>query len=398
MSELRRTVGPLGLTLYGMGVTIGAGIYVLIGEMAGLAGDWTPLAFLAASALAGLTAASYAELATRYPEAAGEAAYVRGGLRHPVLSAAAAYGVALTGVVSSATLLRGFAGYFTEFIDLPDPVPMMAMLAGLTLIALWGVRQTVWSVGLVTLIAIAGLVVIIVAGTPAALDAPPMLAGGFPAEALLHASVLAFFAFIGFEDIVNLAEEVKRPSRDIPIAIAATLVSAAVLYSLVAWVATGVLSAEQLVQTQAPLSRVIEAVLGGGGRVIAAMGMFAMVIGVLVQITMASRVLFGLARRGWAPQVFFNIWPRTRTPVRATLLAAAVVAILALAAPLSVLAKATSLITLAVFALINIALIAIKWRGDPAEYEYFKIPLWVPALGAAANLSIAAAALVLGAL
>lgn len=397
MTQLRRSVGPVGLSLYGMGVTIGAGIYVLVGEMAGLAGDWTALAFLLASVLAGLTAGSYAELATRFPEAAGEAAYVRGGLHNPLLSATAAYGVTLTGIVSSATLLRGFSGYFREFLQIPDAVIILAMLAVLTLISIWGVRQTVWTTGAVTLLAVAGLIFVIFAAAPAAV-ARPLPDTPFRPEALLHASVLGFFAFIGFEDIVNLAEEVKRPARDLPVAIAATLVMTAVLYALVAWVATAQLPGEALSGSEAPLSRVVEAAIGTGGRVVASLAMFAIVIGVLVQLTMAARVLFGLARRRWAPGFFFQVHPATRTPHRATLLAALLIAVLALTAPLSVLAKATSLITLFVFTLINVALLAIKWRGEPEEGEIFQVPVLVPALGAAASLGVSVAALVFGAL
>ncbi|PWE16588.1 amino acid permease [Marinicauda salina] len=395
MTELRRAVGPLGLSLYGIGVTVGAGIYALIGEAAGLAGQWTPLAFVIACALAGVTALSYAELSTRHPESAGEAAYVASGLRRRWLAAAAGYGVAFTGMISSATILRGFAGYLAEFVVLPDWLTMAALITVLAGVALWGVRQTVMAAAVVTLIEVAGLIFVIVAAAPQAVTDPLQIDAPLRAAGLLQASVLAFFAFIGFEDIVNMAEEARRPHRDMPIAIGATLAAALVLYTLVAWTATAIVPGAELAASGAPLARVVEAALGGGGRLIAGVALIAMVNGVLIQMVMAARVLYGLSRRGLAPDALSDVHARARTPHVATLTAAGVIAVLALSAPIATLAEATSLVTLAVFTLVNLSLAAIRVRGDVSAERVFVAPAWTPALGAAASLAMLAAALTL---
>jgi amino acid transporter len=384
MAKLRRVLGPLSLSVYGIGVTIGAGIYALTGEIAGLAGDWAPVAFLTACIAAGFSALSYAELATRHPESAGEGAYVAHGLRSRFLSILTGYGVALSGLISSAAILRGFAGYFTEFAALPAPGVMMGVLAILTLAALWGVREAVWAAGIVTVIEVAGLIFVVVAGLPDALASPALitLTTAPPFAGFAAAVSLAFFAFVGFEDIVNMAEEAKRPERTLPIAIGATLGAALILYALIAWVSVSAIGPQSLADSPAPLARVAEAGLGPtAGEVLAGIALIAMVNGVLVQILMASRVLYGMAKRGAGPTWMTAVHPQRRTPHVATLIVAGVVAALALAAPLATLAQGTVFVVLVVFTLVNAALIAEKRRGEAGDHPHFTAPFWAPVTG-----------------
>jgi len=384
MAKLRRVLGPLSLSVYGIGVTIGAGIYALTGEIAGLAGDWAPVAFMTACIAAGFSALSYAELATRHPESAGEGAYVAHGLQSQFLSILTGYGVALSGLISSAAILRGFAGYFTEFAALPAPLVMMGVLVLLTLAALWGVREAVWAAGIVTLIEVAGLVFVVAAGWPEALASPAVITAATapPFTGFAAAVTLAFFAFVGFEDIVNMAEEAKRPERTLPIAIGATLGAALILYGLIAWVSVSAIGAQSLADSPAPLARVAEAGFGSSaGDLLAGIALIAMVNGVLVQILMASRVLYGMAKRGAGPVWMTAVHPQRRTPHVATLIAAGLVAALALAAPLAALAQGTVFVILVVFTLVNAALIAEKRRRQASDHPHFTAPFWAPVIG-----------------
>ncbi len=299
--------------------------------------------------------------------------------------------LALSGLVSSAAILRGFAGYFTEFAAFPAPLVMLGVLTVLTAAALWGVREAVWAAGLVTLIEVAGLVFVVAAGLPEAMDSPAMITmtAAPPMAGFAAAVTLAFFAFVGFEDIVNMAEEAQRPERTLPIAIGATLGAALVLYGLIAWVSVSAVDPAVLADSPAPLSRVVEQGFGDrAGQALAGVALIAMVNGVLVQVLMASRVLYGMAKRGAGPDWLAAVHPARRTPHLATLVAAGVVAALALAAPLAVLAQGTVFVVLVVFALVNAALIAVKRRGDASDHPHFTAPVWAPAVGLVISLAL----------
>ena len=389
-ADLHRVIGPVGLTLYGVGVTLGAGIYALIGEMAGVAGMHVPLAFLFAGFLAGLTGLSYAELGSRYPESAGEAVYVQQGFRLKHLTSMAGYGVALSGCISAAVVLHGFAGYLHDYVDLPDIAVMAMVLVALTGVALWGVRESVWLAALITLAEGFGLVLILGVAAPDALayEAPPFAArndglAAWPWAGLLAASVMAFFAFIGFEDIVNLAEEVKDPQRSLPIAILATLGISAVFYMAVSWVAVRVVSPQELAESSGPLVTVFQAATGRPGHILAAIALVAMINGALVQVLMASRVLYGLGKRGPGPAWLAFVSPSRKTPLWSTLIVAGLVFVLSLSGVLGGLAIAASAVTLIVFALVNAALLAVRRREarlDEAPFTapHFRAPLWAP--------------------
>lgn len=389
MAKLNRVIGLFGLTLYGVGVTLGAGIYALVGEMAGVAGVYAPLAFLLAGVLAGLTGISYADLGSRYPESAGEAAYVANAFHSRWVSAIAGYGVALSGSISAAVVLHGFAGYVGELVDVAPWLAMTGALAILVVIAAWGVRESIWMAGAITLIEGAGLLLIIAVAAPDAVSAPPPSApDSIPWSGVFAASVMAFFAFIGFEDIVNMAEETKAPKRTLPLAILITLSVSAVLYVAVSWVSVRAVDPAVLSEHGGPLAAVFEQATGLPGAPIALIAVLAMVNGALVQVIMASRVLYGLARRGLAWKAFATVHPRRQTPVFATAAAGLLIWFLAISGALGSLATAASTVTLLVFALVNAALLAVRRRRAPEPA--FKAPLWVPVLGVIANLAVVA--------
>ena len=231
---LKRAIGLPLLTLYGLGTILGAGIYVLIGEVAGAAGMAAPSAFLIACVVASLTALSYAELSSRLPKSAGEAAYVDAGFQRPWLSRAVGWAVIATGIVSAATMCRGLVGYLTVFVDIPSFLVIIVVVGALTAIAVWGVTESLWAAAIVTILEIAGLVfVCVVAGDSLGrlpTEWPNLMpsSGASSLAGVFAGAFLAFYAFIGFEDIVNVAEEVRSPATSLPTAIILSLVISAI--------------------------------------------------------------------------------------------------------------------------------------------------------------------------
>jgi amino acid transporter len=384
-AALRRRLGLVLLVLYGTGITIGAGIYVLVGAVAGYAGIYAPWSFVLAALVMTLTVASYAELATRYPTSAGEAAYVRAAFHSRFLSTATGLLTIAVGVVSSATVAIGAAGYIGQFVAAPQGVIVVVVLSVLGTVAAWGILESVLLASLFTLIEVSGLLAIIVAAayTDAALFAPPPLP---PLEittlsGIAFASLLAFFAFIGFEDLANVVEEAKVPHRDIPRAMALTLLISTLFYIAIAVVAVNAVSIEALASSSAPLSLVFRHLAGVNPATISAIAVFATFNTILAQLTMAARVIYGMARQGDLPAQAGHVHPRTATPLLATGLVVGWAGMLALLVPFQRLAASTSIATLVVFALVNLALLRIHLRRTHSHERHVRVPRWVPALG-----------------
>ena len=396
-ATLERRVGPLLLTLYGVGVMVGAGIYVLVGAVAGSAGLYAPLAFLLAGLIAAPTAFSYAELSVRVPESAGEAAFVRRAFSSPRLSLAVGLAIVAVGSTSAAAVLQGGIGYLRTFTDAADPILVVAVGGALAAVALWGVRESLTVAALLTAAEVIGLVVVVGAGlrgpaSPqwAAFDPVSTPVDGWSAmlAGLGLATVLAFFAFVGFEDMVNMVEEVERPDRTMPVAIIGALVVTCLLYGSVSIATVRAVDPAVLADSDRPLALVYEAATGGSARFLSGIAVVAALNGVLAQMVMASRVLFGLGRREPVLARFHRVHPRTGTPVAATVLVGALVIAGALVIDLTELAEATSSFLLAVFLVVNASLLRLKRRGPSPG---FTVPSWVPLaglLGSAAALVV----------
>lgn len=392
-ATLRRGLGLWHAVLYGLGVTIGAGIYVLIGPAAAKAGMAAPIAFILAALLMALTAASLAELAGRIPVAAGEAAYVEAGLGSPRTGTAVGLLVVAIAITTSAAISVGSAGYIRAFVDLPAPLVIAAVVVLMGAVAAWGIVESVTFAGLMTVIEVGGLLLVVGLGAiaePALLarlpEALPPLAAGEAWRGVLAAGLLAVFAFIGFEGIVNIAEEVESPARTLPRAIFLTLALATLLYLLVTWVALVAVGPADLARSSAPLAVVFERLAGMPPWPMSAIAIVATLNGIIVSMIMASRVLYGLARRGriWSPLA--TVSPLTRTPLLGTGLTVAVVLALALAVPLEGLAELSSRLTLATFALVNLSLALIRWRETRAPAGIYRAPTGVPAAGFVATV------------
>jgi len=384
--SLKRSISLPLLTLYGLGTIIGAGIFILVGEVAGRAGIYAPVAFLLASIIAGFTAFSYAELSSRFPKSAGEAVYVEQAFRQPWLSKLTGWSVITVGVVSSATIASGAVGYIHIFLQLPEWLTILILLIALGLLAAWGISQSIWVASLTTTAAIIALIAVISLAAGSLVTLPERLPELIPPLSLdawsgiAFGAFIAFYAFIGFEDMVNVAEEVKEPRRNLPLAIILALAIATLLYVLVALVAVLTLPIRELAESKAPLAALIEHSGRTSTHIIAMTSIFAILDGVLIQIIMASRVLYGMGARNMAPSIFSYVSPVTRTPLISTAVITLIILFMALLLPLVTLAQITSFITLSIFAAINAALWKIKLQTHQNRGSV-NYPVWIPITG-----------------
>jgi len=383
---LRRSLGLPLIFLYGLGTTIGAGIYALTGTVAGLAGMQAPVSFGIAALLATFTAMSFAEFSSRHPRSAGEAIYVREGTGSAALATTVGLLVMLSGTVSSATMATAFVGYLGELVRVPPALAIIVLSLALGSLAAWGIEASVRAAALVTIAETGGLLLIVWAARGELAELPTRAPELLPAldprswGGILTGSVLAFYAFLGFEDMVNVAEEVRDVRRILPAAILLTLAVTLVIYVVVVTVAVLAVPPALLAASDAPLSLVYEATSGRSGSTISVIGLLAVVNGSLIQLIMSSRVLYGLASQGALPAVLSRVHPRTRTPMVATALVTVLVIVLALWLPLTALAAVTSVITLAVFTVVNFALVRVKAR-DPHPVDVWTAPSWAPVVG-----------------
>lgn len=385
--ELKRTLGLFSLIAYGVGDILGAGIYVLIGRVAGLVGSacWVP--FLVALVTASLTGLSYAELGSRFPRSAGESFYSLKAFESPLLSYLVGFFVLMSGVVSMAVVSQGFTGYVRA---LWPTVPAWAVIGFFFLVLLtinfWGMKQSSMTNIFCTAIEVGGILLVIVAGLKffghvhyLEVTPPP----GKPVlKSLLEAGVLAFYAFIGFEDMVKAAEESYQPSESIPRAIVWSIGIVAGLYLLTAVAAVSAVSSRELAHAQAPLLKVVETGFPGLPReIFIFIALFAVTNTALVNFVMGSRLLYGMAKEGLAPALLAHVHPRRHTPDYAIWVVFVAALALALGGSLTLLAQSTSLLLLSVFLVINISLAVLKLRpGNPPPR--FGVPAAIPWLGA----------------
>jgi amino acid transporter len=384
--KLRRALTTPLLTLYGLGVTVGAGIYVLVGATADIAGPFAAFSFVVAALVVSLTALSYAELATRFPVSAGEAAYVEAGFQKRWMAVFVGLAVAASGIISASAVAIGAASYLHALTGFAIPILTISVVLIMGLIALWGITESVFVAAVITIIEIAGLLFVMGWGMSVqdpqgyriSSMLPPLELDAW--RGIVAASLLAFFAFVGFEDMANVAEEVKDPVRTIPKAILLTLVLATVLYLGTSMTVLLVVPIDVLSTSAAPLALVFSNAPEVIKQGFSAVAIVATVNGVLIQMIMASRVIYGLADRDHLPKVLAIVPKATQTPVVATLLVVAIIVLLTQTIPIGTLAERTSQIVLGVFVLVNVSLILLKMKPDEAA-KHFRVPLVVPILG-----------------
>ena len=393
MGQLKRSITWKMLALYGLGNILGAGVYVLIGEVAAESGDGLVWSLLLAAIVASFTAWTYSELAGKYPLSAGAALYAEKAFGWPKLSTLVGLALAFTAIVSSSTLLRGFARYGRDLLlkcgwDLswaPDHIFMYPALAVLSYVALIGISESARMAALFTILEAGGLLtIVIVAGVngetaSAALNSFSSI-GSVEVLSICVGGFLAFYAFIGFEDMVNIAEEVKEPQINMRRGVLTALAVATLLYLLVGISSLAVLPSETLSIQDAPLAAVFEKATGSTIPVITIIGVIAITNGVLIQIITASRILYGLAREGWLPNSLSVVNQSSKVPVNASLVAIVGIVIGASFLPLGTLAQLTSFTLLVIFSIVQISAFRLVRQGE------LTLPNAVPVIGTILNL------------
>lgn len=387
---LARTLGLAGLVAYGVGDMLGSGIYALIGKAAGSMGNAVWLAFLASMAAAVLTGLSYASLGSRYPRAAGAAYVTQRAFSRPLLSYVVGLAVTASGLTSMATQSRAFAGYFSGLVPgVAAPVLVIGFLLFLTAVNLWGMRESTWLNFLCTTVELGGLLIVVAVGmrfwgsvdyfeTPRLPEAG--MDGGVSLRLVLSGAVLTFFSFVGFEDMINVIEEVKEPRRIFPRGLILSLAIVTLIYIAVSISAVSVVPHAELASSGQPLVDVVRRAAPSFPPVVfSVVSLFAILNTALLNYIMGSRLLYGMAHQGLVPRFLGAIHPARRTPHHAILVLLLVALCLALTSKIANLARATSTLLLAVFLVVNAALFVLQRR--PGEPRGFEVPRAVPLLG-----------------
>ncbi|MFJ8668878.1 APC family permease [Streptomyces sp. NPDC093600] len=385
--SLRRTLTTPLLFFFILGDVLGAGVYVLVGQVAADSGGavWVPLTV--ALLLALLTAASYAELATKYPRAGGASHYATRAFG-PVVGFIAGFCMLAAGVVSVAALARGFGGeYLSAFVTLPVAAVAVVFLAALALLNARGIKESTRANVVATVIEVGGLLVIVVLGAWLLLRGegdPGRLTQLGTAEkgavpAVLSGSVLAYYSFVGFETSVNVAEETRNPRRSYPRALFGALAAAGAVYVLVGIAASAAVPTERLAESSGPLLEVVKAAGGVPTWLFSAVALIAVANGALLTGIMSSRLAYGMARDGLLPSGLTKVLPGRRTPWVAIAATTVVAMLLALTGSVAELASTLVLLLLVVFLIVNTAVIVL--RRDPGESDHFRAPTVLPVLG-----------------
>ncbi|MGE0650854.1 MAG: APC family permease [Alphaproteobacteria bacterium] len=385
-ATLRRVLGLWILVFYGLGSIVGAGIYVLIGAVAGVAGYGAPLAFVGAGVLAGLTGLSYAELSARYPEAAGAAAYVQEGFGRAWLSRLVGFAVVAVGLFLTGSLAHGVVGYLNEFLAVPPLPAALAVVVLFTAIACVGVGQSLMLAAVMTAVEIGGLAIVAAVGAPALARlpevAPLMVPGDVTAMLAVTSGIfLAFFAFLGFEDIVNMAEETRAPERTLPRAVLLSILFATVIYGVIAVVAVVAVPLGDLAASRAPLELIMGRAEWVPHGLLSVIALIAIPNGILITLVMLGRILYGMARRGWLPAALGVVNPWTRTPLRTTVIAGGLAVAFTASVDFIGLVTLTSAVNLCVFAVVNLALWRLH-RSNPRPDLPIRAWPWCPPLAA----------------
>jgi basic amino acid/polyamine antiporter, APA family len=389
---LRRAVtGPL-LYLFILGDVLGAGVYALIGEMAGDAGGLVWLSFGVALALALLTAFSYAELVTKYPRAGGSAVYAEKAYRSPLVAFLVGYCMLAAGVVSVAGLSLAFTGeYLTTFLDVPQVPAAVAFLLVVALVNAWGIKESLRANVVMTAVESAGLVLVVVLGAWVIGRGDADLGGAFTAPegssvwiAVLGSALVAFYSFVGFETSANLAEEIRDVSRVYPRALFGSLATAGAVYVLLGFVAPAVVDPSDLAASSGPLLEVVRVAGAVPTELFAVVALVAIANGALLTMIMASRLTYGMARQGLLPAPLARVLPRLRTPGVAIAVTTVLAILLAATGELVDLASTVVLLLLFVFLSTNVAVLVL--RRDEVEHDHFRSPTVMPVLAVASCL------------
>ena len=389
-ATLRRNLGLLETTAGGVGIILGAGIYVLVGEVAGHAGNALWVSFLMAGGMAAIIGLSYAELSSAYPRAGADYEYTRQALG-PRAAFVIGWLIVIGNLVAAAAVALGFGRYLSTFWDVGATPFAIGALVVATLIAFYGIKESVWTSIVLTLIEAGGLVFIVAIGVPhlGDIDLSEAKAG---APGIFAGAALVMFAYIGFEQVATLAEETKDATRVIPKALLLSIAITTVLYLSVAVAAASVLGWEALSGSDAPLASVAEEVLGGRAEdMVAVIALFSTANTVLLLLVAASRLIYGMAATGTLPCFLAWVHPGAQTPARAIVLSLIVSIGFALSGDIALVAGATNFAVFIGFAAVNVSLIVLRFT-QPETPRPFRLRLNIGRLPVLPVVGLAAVA------
>jgi APA family basic amino acid/polyamine antiporter len=369
-------MGLFHLTMYGVGLILGAGIYVLIGEAAGFAGNSMWISFLLGTVVALFAGLSYAELSALYPKAAAEYTFVKNAFKNHFFGFIIGWLTAITSIIVAATVALGFGGYLTQFVDLPIVIGAILLIGILSIVNFIGIKESAWANTIFALITAAGLVLIIFLGfTIEPVESIDYFEAPNGTTGIILAFVLIFFAFIGFEDMANVAEEVKRPRKTIPRAIILSVVITGVIYILVSLSVVRILNWEELAASSAPLADVAHSVLGINGSVtLSLIALFATASTVLITLVAGARILYGMAKSDSLPQSLSRIHPKTKTPWIAVIVILITSVGFSFVGDIVIIANIVVFAVVITFAAINLAVIVLRYT-EPVLERPFKVPI-----------------------
>lgn len=388
--KLQRHIGLTALAIYGIGDILGAGIYGLIGKAAGEMGNAIWLAFVTSMIAAGLTGLSYASLGSRFPKAGGASYFVHRAFNMKFLSYVVGLTTLASGITSMATGSRAFSGYVMKLIDNAVSFEVVVVLFCIFIAGtvIRGIKESMWVNMVCTAVELGGLVLIILTGLKyiGAVDYLSTVSthnptGDLSASLILSGAVLTFYSFVGFEDLINVAEEVKEPEKNLPRAIIIAVAVSSVIYVTISLIAVSVIPATELAASSAPLVEVAKVTAPWFPQfAFGLIAIFAVANTALLNFIMGSRLMYGMATEKLLPAFMGRVNSKTKTPLNASLVLFVIFIALALSGDISALARSTSALLLLCFLFVNISLIVLKVKKEkPGRFE---VPLFVPILGA----------------
>ncbi len=371
---LKKEIGLFGAVAYGVGIILGAGIYALIGKASGMAGNAVWLSFLLATVVAVFTGLSYAELSSAFPKSSGEFFYAKKAFGKAQIAFLVGWLVILSSVIAMSTVALSFAGYFRFWFGTPIVPVAIGLVLIFSLVNYIGIRESVRTNIILTTIEALGLIIIILIGIgwygkPNYLEMRNGFAGVFSAAALI------FFAYMGFESIVKIAEEMKDPQKDLPKTILLSVLITSIIYLAVAFSATSILPPFELEKSVAPLADVASRVLGeAGGILLAVIALFATANTVLICNITASRMVYGMAAERALPRALGKVHEIRGSPWAAIVLSASISVLFILPGNLKLVAEVADFAIFIVFIIVNLSLIQLRRKKPELESSY-KAPL-----------------------
>ncbi len=372
-SSLKRRIGLFEATTFGVGIILGAGIYALIGPATGTAGNAVWAAFIIGAIISSFTGLSYAELSTMYPKAAAEYVYAKRAFGNEFWAFLLGWLIIFAGIVAASTVAIGFAGYLKSFINVPISVIAVLLIGGLSVISLSGIEESARLNILFTGIEILGLALIIVLGMKSFPNVN-YLESHSGLQGVLGASALIFFAYLGFEDIVNIAEEMEDPIKSIPRALILSVLFTTIFYVLIAISVVSLANWRELGGSEAPLAYAASMVLGEKAFLtLSVIALFATANTVLILLIVGSRMVYGMAKGGSLPKRFTSIHRGRGTPWIAVITVMMLSMIFATLGDLRLIAGITNFAAFAIFASVNFSLIWLRYKKPKLERP-FKVP------------------------